>query len=127
MPVSRRRPVAIMTTQEIWALPVPDRMDAFIERWQELEETTGNRTLKERDEMAAIADAILSHLIEENQTLRQRIEDRKVIEQAKGLLAQTRRWNESKAYKRLQRGSMDRRVPMVELARKILGGERVDL
>lgn len=52
-----------MTTSEIWLLPEHERLHAFIDRWKELEEHTGNRTLAERDEMAEIADAILPFLI----------------------------------------------------------------
>lgn len=53
-----------MTTQEIWMLPVDQRIEAFIERWRELDEFTGNRTHAEHAEMAEIADAIMTPLIE---------------------------------------------------------------
>lgn len=53
-----------MTSDEIWSLPVEMRMAAFIDRWKDLEEHTGCRTPAERDEMAAIADAIMPALID---------------------------------------------------------------
>ena len=34
---------------------------------------------------------------------------------------------EADAFRRLQRGAMNRRVPMVDLAQSILNGEQVDL
>jgi hypothetical protein len=51
-------------TIDIWAIPKEMRMAAFIDRWKDLEEHTGCRTLTERDEMAAIADAIMPALID---------------------------------------------------------------
>ena|ERR1700682_6372595 len=53
-----------MTVSEIWMLPVEDRPRAFAQRWEELDQQTGNRTPAERDEMAVIADAIMSSLLE---------------------------------------------------------------
>lgn len=53
-----------MKTSEIWMLPVERRMQAFIERWLELDEYSGNRTAAERWEMAEIADAILGSMIQ---------------------------------------------------------------
>jgi hypothetical protein len=52
-----------MTTKEIWMLPEEQRMQAFLDRYLELDEMTGNRTLREKDEMADIADAVMPTLI----------------------------------------------------------------
>ena len=56
----------------------------------------------------------------ERDQLETRLEERKVIERAKGLLMETRGLNEREAYRFLQKTSQDKNTPMVELARKIL-------
>lgn len=52
--------------------------------------------------------------------LEQKIEDRKLIEKAKGVLMEARRVAEADAYKLLQKESQNRNQPMVEIARSIL-------
>jgi AmiR/NasT family two-component response regulator len=37
------------------------------------------------------------------------------------------RWSEADAFRRLQRGATNRRMPMVELAQQILNGIEVEL
>jgi response regulator NasT len=69
----------------------------------------------------------LSTLMEENASLRQSLQSRKIIERAKGVLMKRHRWSEADAFRRLQRGAMNRRVPMVDLAQAILNGEEIDL
>jgi response regulator NasT len=69
----------------------------------------------------------LRALTEENESLRTTLQNRKIIERAKGVLMKRYRWSEADAFRRLQRGAMNRRVPMVELAQAILNGENVDL
>lgn len=49
-----------------------------------------------------------------------KLEERKLIERAKGLLMDTRNLSEREAYRFLQKTSQDKNTPMVELARKIL-------
>jgi AmiR/NasT family two-component response regulator len=49
-----------------------------------------------------------------------RLEERKIVERAKGLLMETRGLSEKDAYRFLQKTSQDKNTPMVELARKIL-------
>ncbi len=49
-----------------------------------------------------------------------RLEERKIIERAKGLLMESRGLNEREAYRFLQKTSQDKNTPMVDLARKIL-------
>lgn len=63
----------------------------------------------------------------ENATLRQSLANRKVIERAKGVLMKRFRWTEAEAFRRLQRGAMNRRTTMVELAQDILNGLEVNL
>lgn len=68
-----------------------------------------------------------SHLAGESERLQQALNNRKLIERAKGALMKRHRWTEPEAFRRLQRGAMNRRVPMVDLARQILDGHDVQL
>ena len=52
--------------------------------------------------------------------LESRLEERKLIERAKGLLMETRGLSEREAYRFLQKTSQDKNTPMVDLAKKIL-------
>jgi AmiR/NasT family two-component response regulator len=63
----------------------------------------------------------------ENANLRQTLQNRKIVERAKGVLMKRHRWSEADAFRRLQRSAMNRRVPMIDLAQAILNGEEVDL
>jgi response regulator NasT len=67
------------------------------------------------------------HLAAENATLRQTLQNRKIIERAKGVLMQRNRWSEADAFRRLQRGAMNRRTTMVGLAEAVLSGRHVEL
>jgi len=69
----------------------------------------------------------LRELVDENNTLRQTLQNRKIIERAKGVLMKRHRWSEADAFRRLQRGATNRRMPMVELAQQILNGIDVEL
>jgi len=51
---------------------------------------------------------------------RQALEDRKIIERAKGILMKELVLDEAEAFRRLQRGAMNRQTTMVELARWVL-------
>lgn len=55
-----------MTIAEIVALPLEQRLEAFIELWLDLAEHIGCRTYAEQTAMAEIADAILPTLIREH-------------------------------------------------------------
>lgn len=63
----------------------------------------------------------------ENASLKKTLENRKVIERAKGALMKRHRWTEAEAFRRLQRGAMNRRTTMVELAKDVLNGIDIDL
>ena len=69
----------------------------------------------------------LQGLTSENASLRQTLQNRKIIERAKGVLMKKYRWSEAEAFRRIQRGAMNRRVPMVDLAQAILSGDEIDL
>jgi response regulator NasT len=63
----------------------------------------------------------------ENASLRQTLENRKVIERAKGVLMKRLRCSEDVAFRRLQRGAMNRRTTMACLAQAVLNGVEVDI
>jgi response regulator NasT len=69
----------------------------------------------------------LRGLSEENASLRQTLQNRKIIERAKGVLMKRHRWTEAEAFRRLQRGAMNRRTTMVELAQNVLNGVDIEL
>ncbi len=69
----------------------------------------------------------LRGLTTENASLRQTLQNRKIIERAKGILMKRHDWSEAEAFRRIQRGAMNRRMPMVDLAQAILDGKPVDL
>ena len=60
---------------------------------------------------------------QEARTLRVRLEERKVIERAKGAMMQRHGLSEDEAFKRLRRTAMDTRLPLVEIARAVLVSE----
>ena len=62
---------------------------------------------------------------QEARALRQRLDERKVIERAKGTLMSRHGLSEDEAFKRLRRTAMDTRRPMVEIARAVLVSESV--
>lgn len=49
-----------------------------------------------------------------------KLEERKILDRAKGILMETRSLSEREAYRFLQKTSQDRNTPMIELAKKIL-------
>jgi response regulator NasT len=61
----------------------------------------------------------------ETQRLRQILEERKVIERAKGRLMDRLNLSEDEAFRRLRRAAMNSRRPMVEIARALLVSESV--
>ncbi|MBA4494584.1 ANTAR domain-containing response regulator [Paenactinomyces guangxiensis] len=56
--------------------------------------------------------------------LQHQIESRKLVERAKGVLMNKHRWSEEQAYQTLRKNSMNRRISMDELARRILAEEQ---
>lgn len=59
-------------------------------------------------------------LKEETQKLAKKIEDRILIEKAKGLLMQQNHLSEPEAFKQIRTISMQKRVPMIEIAKLLL-------
>jgi response regulator NasT len=66
----------------------------------------------------------LKELEAENQSLKQALSDRKVIERAKGFLMKQRDLDEEAAYKQLRRQATDNRIRMVEAAEQVLSGDQ---
>src|SRR5262249_38602247 len=58
----------------------------------------------------------------ENESLHQALQDRKLIEKAKGVLMQRHGWSEEAAFARLRGAAMDRRARLVQVAREVLDG-----
>ncbi len=69
----------------------------------------------------------LRELTEENANLRQVLQNRKIIERAKGILMKRHHWSEAEAFRRLQRAAMNSRTTMVDLAQAVLNGTQVTL
>lgn len=64
-------------------------------------------------------------LKEENERLRRALEERKLIDKAKGILMKKEGLLEEGAYRRIQKLSMDRRRKMAEIAEAIILAEEV--
>jgi response regulator NasT len=69
----------------------------------------------------------LHSLSVENASLKQNLQNRKLIERAKGVLMKRHRWTEAEAFRRLQRAAMNRRTTMAVLAQDVLNGVEVEL
>jgi two-component system, response regulator PdtaR len=57
---------------------------------------------------------------QENQALKRKLESRKIIDRAKGILIQRLGLTEPEAYRRLQKTAMDTRKPIAEVAQALL-------
>src|SRR5262249_52923863 len=69
----------------------------------------------------------LRELTDRNALLRETLQNRKIIERAKGVLMKRHRYSEADAFRRLQRGAMNRRTTMIQLAQAILNGGDLNL
>jgi len=59
-------------------------------------------------------------LEQENKKLKKDLAARKVVERAKGLLMQRRGWSEKESYRYLQKLSMDRALPLAQVAGEVI-------
>ena len=57
---------------------------------------------------------------EENEQLRRKLESRKLVERAKGVLMTRLGLSEPEAFRRIQKTAMDTRKPMAEVAQALL-------
>lgn len=69
----------------------------------------------------------LAALTAANATLQQTLQNRKIIERAKGALMKRHRWSEPDAFRRMQRAAMSRRVALVDIAQDVLNGVDIEL
>jgi len=74
-------------------------------------------------EMAASRFAEIVALEQEVHGLSERLEARKVVERAKGVLMTEHGMTEPQAFRWIQRAAMDRRTTMREVAEKVLSAE----
>jgi len=75
-------------------------------------------------ELAPVLDLAVARF-SETLALRRSLEERKVIERAKGRLMARYQLSEDDAFRRLRRAAMDSRRPMVDIARALLVSESV--
>jgi response regulator NasT len=73
--------------------------------------------------LAAARSRELAGARDEAVSARQQLEDRKLIERAKGILMRRTGSSEQEAYRILQRTSQDRAVPMTKIAQAVLDSE----
>jgi len=64
-------------------------------------------------------------LKEENEKLKKALEERKLIDRAKGILMKKEDIHEEEAYRRIQKLSMDKRKKMAEIAEAIILADEV--
>lgn len=64
-------------------------------------------------------------LREENERLRKALEERKLVDKAKGILMKKEGIPEDEAYRRIQKLSMDKRKKMADIAEAIILAEEV--
>jgi len=75
-------------------------------------------------ELAPTLDLAVARFAE-TRTLRRTLEERKVIERAKGRLMERLNLTEDEAFRRLRRAAMNSRRPMADLARALLVSESI--
>jgi response regulator NasT len=83
------------------------------------------KPIKEEDVLPALNLAIAKweaykKIKKENELLKSRLENRKIIEMAKGILMEKYNIKEKEAYRRIQKLSMDYRKEMVKIAKDII-------
>lgn len=88
------------------------------------------KPIRDNDLMPAIGVAVSRFreyrlLVKEVDDLNERLETRKLIERAKGLLMSKHSITEQDAFQRIQRLSMDRRIPMKQVAKALLLAENL--
>jgi response regulator NasT len=71
-------------------------------------------------EIAVASFKKITKLEEENKKLKKTLEERKLVERAKGLLMEIKSMSERDAYKYMQRKSMDSCLPIARVARHII-------
>ncbi|WP_158508615.1 ANTAR domain-containing response regulator [Gemmatirosa kalamazoonensis] len=88
-----------------------------------LAKPTPKKTLDSALRLAVAKAQALNAARRDADRARQELEERKVIERAKGVLQRRTKCTEAEAYRIMQRSSQDRSVPMVHVAREVLKSE----
>jgi response regulator NasT len=88
------------------------------------------KPIKPTDLQAAIALAVVrfdqfKQLATEAATLRQALEDRKVIERAKGIVMKRLRVDEEEAFRRLRKAASDRNQKLIQVAHRVAAADEV--
>jgi response regulator NasT len=88
------------------------------------------KPVKQQDLEPAIAIAMgrfqeFRTMRQETDTLRQALEDRKIIERAKGVIMKRANFDEAEAFRRLQKLARDKNLKLVEVAKIVLTAEEV--
>lgn len=111
------RPIVVLT-----GLDAPELVDRSIASGVEafLTKPVDDRQLDAALRVAAARHAELRTLQDEVSDARQALADRKVVEQAKGILIRALGIDEPTAFARIQRTARDRNVRLVEVARSIV-------
>jgi uroporphyrinogen-III synthase len=99
-----------------------DKLIGTINAQHRLEHTYDQDTVGLIEAIGRLAGGAVdrAHWRNQSQRLQQTLEDRKVIDQAKGLLMQELRMSEAHAFALIQKQSMDRRMSMRQIAEAIL-------
>lgn len=117
-----RRPVVVVTGVEDPGLvdrSVASGVAAYLTK------PVDERELDAAIRLAAARQAELEALEAEIDRVRQALEDRKLVERAKGLLMDALKLDEAEAFHRIQRSARDRNRRLVDVAREIVEQERV--
>ncbi|MGQ9531517.1 MAG: ANTAR domain-containing response regulator [Desulfotomaculales bacterium] len=85
-----------------------------------LVEPFGDEELATAVEVALANFHRVTALEQENKKLKKDLAARKVVERAKGLLMQRRGWSEKESYRYLQKLSMDRALPLAQVAGEVI-------
>jgi GAF domain-containing protein len=103
-------------------MAINDRMIGVINSYTTQKHRFTDREIKVLQAVANQAAVAIENtkLRQENTAVKQAMEERKFIDQAKGLLMDKDGLKEAEAYQLIQKASRDRRLPMVEVAQAII-------
>jgi len=113
----RAAPVILMTASHEQAL-LEEAKDSWIFAY--LVKPVNEAQLFPAIEIAIANFRKFMKLEEENRELKKNLEERKLVEKAKGLVMEAKRLSERDAYKYLQKLSMDNCIPIARVARQII-------
>lgn len=68
-----------------------------------------------------------SQMRDELTKVREQLERSKLVGRAKGILMDRHRWTEKESFRRMQNYSMNNHISLIDLARRILNGDEINL